>query len=225
LDPLGFRTATAVLKIGRSAFFGGTDIDLPLNRSTLLRGDDLTPQFGYVGSRYNETRLLLLGINPGNGKQTEVRSATDERMMPMLIQFASNPTPGNFAVAQAAYQAECETWHVWRRHCKDVIGAGKLSLDQVAYSNSLPWRTGSESRFDDAVAERAAILYAIPLIEELKPRLIVAMGKRAAEVLHAAGGVLPKIIVWNRAQAATDSVLRERASAAAKVFAALDRGK
>jgi hypothetical protein len=216
--PLGFRTATSVLEAGRSAFFGGADVDLPTDRSALLRRDDLTPQFGYVGSRYRETRLLLLGINPGNGKQTEVRSATDERMMPALIRFASNPTSANFADAQAAYRAECETWHVWRRHCKQVIGAGRLSLDQVAYSNSLPWRTGSQSRFDDSVAERAAALYALPLIEELKPKLVVAMGKRAAEILRAAGQALPPVIVWNRAQAATESVLRERINAAARVF-------
>ena len=223
--PPGFQTAIAVLKAGRAAFVGGVGIDLPTGRSALLRGDDLTPQFGYIGSRYKETGLLLLGTNPRNSKKMEVRTAADERMMPALIQFASAPSADNFIKAHAAYQAECETWHVWRRHCAEVIGTGKLSLDQVAYSNCLPWRTGSESTFDYALAARAAMLYALPLIAELKPRLVVAMGKRGAEVLRAGGGPLPKVIVWNRAQAATKAVIQERSSAAAKIFEALNVGE
>jgi hypothetical protein len=158
--PLGYITARRALALGRAAFFGGVDVDLPTNRSPLLHSDDLTPQFGYVGARYLETRVLLLGINPANGPQTDVRSSTDERMMPALIRFADGPTPERFLDAQLAYKAQCETWHVWRRHCKEVIGVGKLSLEQVVYSNCLPWRSGSNSAFADSVAERSAKLYA-----------------------------------------------------------------
>jgi hypothetical protein len=140
--PLGYKAARNALALGRAAFFGSNGTDLPMNRSALLRGDDLTPQFGYVGDRYTETRVLLLGINPGNGPQTEVRSTTDARMMPALVRFAEDPTSENFAQAQRAYKSECVSWHVWRNHCKEVIGAGKLSLEEIAYANCLPWRTG-----------------------------------------------------------------------------------
>ena len=221
--PLGYNTACNALALGRAAFFGGVDVDLPENRSPLLRRDDLTPQFGYVGARYAETRVLLLGINPGNGKQSELRSVTDERMMPALVRFAEAPSPGNFTDAQRAYKAECETWHVWQRHCNEVIGAGQLSLDQVAYSNCLPWRTSSGSAFSVTVAENAAKLYAGPLIDELRPSLIIAIGKRSATILSLSGGQLPYVITWNRAQAATQAVLAERAKAAAEVFAILGR--
>jgi hypothetical protein len=56
-------------------------------------------------------------------------------------------------------------------------------FDEIAYSNCLPWRTASESGFEDCVARSAVELYVQPLIEELKPAAIVAMGKRAASIL------------------------------------------
>jgi hypothetical protein len=221
--PMGYQTAVSVLRAGRAAFFGDAEADLPIDRSPLLRQDDRTPQFGYVGGGYTATRVLLLGINPGNGRDTITRTATDERMMPTLIQFARDPSPDNFTSAQRAYQAECSTWHIWRRHCAEITGAGKLSLDDIAYSNALPWRTGSESNFDDEVATRAASLYAHPLIDELNPSVVICLGKRAAEIVRIGNPKLPYTIVWNRAQAATPSVLMDRRRAAEEVFAVLGR--
>jgi hypothetical protein len=223
--PLGYRTACSVLKGGRAAFFGDANADLPKNRSPLLQQDDLTPQFGFVGREYASTRVLLLGINPGNGRETITRSATDERMMPILIEFAQDPSSANFIAAQSAYQAECATWHIWRRHCAEITGAGKLSLDDIAYSNSLPWRTGNESNFDASVAQRAATLYAHPLIAELQASVIICLGKRAAEIVQIGNPKIPHVIVWNRAQAATTRVLSDRKRAADEVFAILGRNR
>jgi hypothetical protein len=221
-QPLGYLTALNVVKLGRAAFFGDMDADLPPNRSPLLRKDDLTPQFGYVGRGYTTTRVLLLGINPGNGRETINRSVTDERMMPALIKFAQHPSPENFKAAQQAYQAECSSWHIWRRHCAEITGAGKLSLDNIAYSNALPWRTGSESKFGDSVAANAATLYSHPLIDELRPSVVICLGKRAAAIVTIGDPNLPHMIVWNRAQAATPSVLLDRRRAAEEVFAILE---
>lgn len=221
--PLGYETACRILAIGRAAFFGTHDADLPAHRSPLLRKDDLTPQFGYVGAHFTEFRVLLLGINPGNGPETVDRSPSDARMMPALARFAELPTPENFLAAQRAYQAECSTWPVWRRHCAEITGAGRLSLDEIAYSNCLPWRTGSNSAFSDDVAERAATLYALPLIDELRPSVTVCLGKKAAEILERGRRTIPNMIVWNRAQAATPNVLIDRQRAAEQIFAILGR--
>ena len=218
-SPPGYRSAVSVVAAGRAAFFGELEADLPANRSALLRADDLTPQFGYVGAHFSGPRALLFGINPGNGPETVSRSATDARMMPALVAFSADPTPVTFVAAQAAYRAECQTWHVWKRHCSEILGAGRLSFDDIAYSNCLPWRTGSNSAFSESVAKKAAVLYAYPLIDELKPSVTIAVGKRAAEILHLGGRPPPGLIVWNRAQAATDAVREERAEAAREIFA------
>lgn len=223
MSPLGFRTAKDVIYAGRAAFFDTLDSDLPPNRSALLRGDDLTPQFGFVGEHFASSRVLLFGINPGNGPETVTRSATDARMMPVLVAFAADPTPSNYLRAQAAYRAECQSWHVWKRHCSEILGAGKLSFDEIAYSNCLPWRTGSNSAFSDSVAEKAADLYAYPLIDELQPSVTIAVGKRAADVLRAGGKAPKDLLVWNRAQVATAAVREERERAAKEIFARIGR--
>ena len=216
-----------VLKVGRAAFFGSAREDLPRGetasgRAAIVANDDLVPQFGYVGKEYVRTRVLLIGINPGNSKD-DSRSRQDEAMMPAQHAFAKGPSPEIFRKAQQAYKEVCWTWPVWKRHCSEVIGSGKLSLEDVAYSNVLPWRTNSKSQFGESVAERAASLYAYPLVEELEPQVIIAMGKRAAEVLSVGGRTFANLIVWNRAQAATSPVLGARRSAAAQVFDMLGR--
>jgi uracil-DNA glycosylase len=104
-----------------------------------------------------------------------------------------------------------------------VIGAGKLSFEEIAYSNCLPWRTGSKSNFADEVADNALKFYALPLIQELTPRVIVAMGKRAAAILETADREIPEVITWTRAQAATESVKRERVDSAARILSAVGR--
>jgi hypothetical protein len=96
--PLGYCTARSVLSLGRAAFFGNAFTDIPSNRSPLLQQDDLTPQFGYVGQRYARKRVLLLGINPGNGSNNLNRSAADARMMPILAHFAQEAAAEVFAL-------------------------------------------------------------------------------------------------------------------------------
>ena len=214
-----FITARKVVELGREAFFPKVDPDLPSGRSPILQKDDLAPQFGFVGSEYSTFRILLLGINPGNGGNNTNRNQEDSRMMPSILQFAQFPTEENFARAEEAYRNECEKWQVWKRHCSEVIGAGKLSLKQIAYSNCLPWRTDSKSRFSEYVAQKTAHLYIAPLIEELNPKVIIAMGKERVEnILKMTGLSLPPVIVWNRSQAATELALHERAVAADKIL-------
>jgi len=219
--PLGYESAKAVVNAGRQAFFGSAKADLPSGRSPVLQKDDLAPQFGYVGSRYSNARVLILGINPGNGPRDDVRTPEDEMMMPALHRFAAKPSPQNFEAATKAYEIQCQRWHVWTHYCAEVIGAGRLSLEDIAYSNCLPWRTGSESNFNEFVARKAVALYAFPLIAELNATLVIALGKRAGQILRSVSRKLPQVIVWNRARAATAAVKQERAASAAALFKAL----
>jgi hypothetical protein len=218
MTKLGYVSALQAVELGRGAFFGGPAVDLPLGRSPQLQRDDFTPQFGFVGPRYPETRVLLIGINPGNGPRNDLRTRGDELMMPVLAEFAASPTSENFARASAAYMLECVEWPLWKRHCAEVLGAGRLSFEQIAYSNCLPWRTESQSKFESSVAEKTAALYVRPLLHELAPSVVIALGKRAAEILKMAGLIPGTLIVWNRSQAATSSVKNERAAAAARVM-------
>lgn len=124
--------------------------------------------------------------------------------MPVLAEFSS---PESFTRASAAYMQECVKWPVWTRHCAEVLGAGGLAFDEIAYSNCLPWRTGNLG----LVMRRrtTAMLYVRPLLDELAPRVVVAMGKRAAAILAMAGPIDGTLIVWNGSQAATPLVRKK----------------
>ena len=227
MTPLGYEAAKRAVELGRDHFLGDPDADLPrgktpFGRSPVVASDDLIPQFGYVGTRFAQSKVLLLGINPGNGDDIK-RSHQDNKMMSALHQFSVDLSVTSFIEAQSSYKSVCQSWWVWQRHCSEVVGAGKLAFEDVAYSNALPWRTQSESNFDDAVGRKAATSYAYPLIDELQPKVIVAMGKKAAKILRLGGRAFPTLVVWNRAQVATPSVQQERASAARQVFAMIGR--
>lgn len=214
--PLGYRVAKRALEVGRGGFFPSLSFDLPIRKSTILAADDLIPQFGYVGIDYQPLRVLLLGINPGNGpEKAQSRSRGDVQMMPALHRFFELRSSQAFLDAQNAYKGVCQSWAVWGQHCAELLVNNHLSIEQIAYSNCLPWRTESQSAFDDSIAERAAELYAVPLIEELKPKIIVAVGKKAAKILGYAVIAMPPTVVWNRARSLTESVDKERRAAAA----------
>jgi hypothetical protein len=209
MSALGFVAAKGAVEAGRSAFFGSASFDLPPNRSSDVAANDWIPQFGFTGKRFESTRILLLGINPGNGSG-QVASASDQAMLPHLRTFAESPSADNFLRAQAAYFEACESWSIWDRHCTDILTTANLTSESIAYSNCLPWRTGSEAAFDTSVARRTATLYAGPLVGELEPRVIIAVGKKAMAILELSKVKLPDVIVWNRARAPTASVIRDR---------------
>ena len=90
----------------------------------------------------------------------------------------------------------------------------------VCDADGLPWRTASQSAFSEAVSRKAAQLYVDPFVRQLQPKVIVAVGKKAAEMLEYAGHLSEAVVVWNRARALRPSVVADR-EAAAKKFSVL----
>jgi hypothetical protein len=217
--PLGFRAALQTVELGRAAFFSHAVEDMPVAESEQIAADDLLPQFGYVGSRYENRRILLIGINPGNGPRKQ-RSTGDETAMPALLHFVTQRTPESFQAAQQAYRKVCQGWAVWGRQCDELLSAGGLGMEDIAFTNGLPWRTASQAAFSKAVSRKAAQLYVDPFVRQLQPNVIVAVGKRAAEMLEHAGHLSEAVVVWNRARALRPSVVADR-EAAAKKFSVL----
>lgn len=219
---LGFDAARRVVQAGRGAFFPTPDADLPVRQSSILRQDDQIPQLGFVGANYPAYRVLLLGINPGNGGNNQKRIPTDDKMMPAMYAFAREPTEQNFVAASHAYQTGFETWGPRLLRCAELFGPGKLAASDVAYATCLPWRTGSKPPFTDDVMQKAATLFLRPLIEDLAPAIIVAMGKTdVPNFLQMTGLRTPPVIrpiPWNRSQAATPAALNDRRAAAARIL-------
>ena len=211
--PPGFDAARRVVELGRAAFFAHAEEDIPIADSPIIQADDRLPQFGYVGSGYSRSGILLLGINPGNGPRA-ARNAGDEAVMPYLSSFVEHPTPENFLLAQQAYQRSCQGWLLWGRECNELLAAAGVSMNDIAFSNALPWRTKSESGFKVAIERRAAENYLAPLLDDLKPKVLVAVGKKVSRMLGNIGRIDASVVVWNRERALRPSVIQEREQAA-----------
>ena len=224
MNQLGLAAAMNAVRLGRSSFFGDGMRDLPKNRQPEVAAFDSVAQFGFVGSAYEQHRLLLLGINPGNGLDDTV-SLADREMLPLWRAFHEKPSETTWQHATAAYLRVCETWPVWGRHCADLLRSVGMTTSDIAYSNCLPWRTASKSSFADDIAERTAANYVRPLLQELAPRIVVAVGKRAAAIIGLADTGVPILITWNRAQALTSGVAAERRAAKDELQSALARGR
>lgn len=215
--PLGYAAALRVLKLGRSAFFGTAKTDLPVSQSAEVEADDLTPQFGYVGAKYMDRGILFLGINPGNGPR-DARNPGDAAVMPTLYAFCANPTPANFILAQKKYEQVCSGWRLWGVECHDVLQASGLGATDIAFTNALPFRAGTTAAFSKEVAKNAARHYLSLYLLELRPKIILSLGKRAGDILALAGGPgNAEHLVWNRARAARPSVIAERESTLARL--------
>jgi uracil-DNA glycosylase len=93
-------------------------------------------------------------------------------------------------------------------------------MEDVAFTNALPCRTRSQSAFSTRVAKDAAKLYVRPVIDELSPKIIVAVGKRAGEIVVLAQRSSDRVVVWNRERALRPSVIEDR-QRATRIFAEL----
>jgi hypothetical protein len=152
-DLLGFEPARRVIQLGRGAFFTRADKNVPIRDVEQLRRDDLVPQLGFVGADYSATRVLLVGINPGNGGNNR---GDDAIMMPVPRRLAEHPTEETFRAASVAYQAGFQGWAPNRLHSRQLFGPGRLAYDEVAYVCALPWRTQTEPPFSADVVRKAA---------------------------------------------------------------------
>jgi hypothetical protein len=138
--------------------------------------------------------------------------------MPALYNFFERRDELSFVEAMTAYKAVCETWHIWR-HCRPWMTAANLNLEDIAYTNLLPYRIRSGANYSDLIALKALDEYLVPLIKELKPKIVVALGKRRPfEELLTKKSSGMSIFAWNRAQASTEAVIKERSDTAREIL-------
>jgi hypothetical protein len=109
-----------------------------ISTAPLAEGARRLPWPGYIGPRYEENRLLLIGINGGVlSSVDEQRAESNRRMYLKLATFTDHPT----ADTLKAFMAECEkhipTWRFWNR----ATGHTGMLLQDVAYINVLAVHT------------------------------------------------------------------------------------
>ncbi len=205
-----FQVAKALLIAGRGHLFESPTKDIPHASSDIIAKDDLIPQFGFVGSTYDVRRVLVLGINPGNGPRAS-RSAADAKMMPALHAFVSSPEETTYAVAMQAQMDAFPNWPA-SKEIGPILENEGIARTEIAYANANPYRAGkgeSKDAFPSTDRERlAANGWVLPLLTALMPTIIIAHGKKAADVIQHCN-FRAKTLVYNRNR---NQVLRSEAN-------------
>ena len=175
-----FRRCTLV---ARADIFGTND---PIPKH--LQDDAHTMFAGYVGPRYRPGGTVIMAVNPGGGGDAYVRrTAQDEIFFPLLQAYKSSSGD------QAALAFEringrfansiLPNWNLWRIF-GPVLDAAGAELDDIAFLNAVPYRTRGDR--EPAAAARAAAwrLGAGPTRDVLRPRLVIALGKKVHHIIE-----------------------------------------
>lgn len=153
---------------------------------------------GWVGPAWKAGGTLLMGINPGGGRDTYRGNPTDKRLYDLLRQFrdAEDAEKQGAALRRLSDAwMDLQSTHAIRR----VIGAVQDAVGETdatsAFMNVLPFRTRGDKPARTGELRRAWAIATGPQVAALKPKRIVALGCKAHDALVAAGAGLDYEIV------------------------------
>lgn len=168
--------------VSRAALYGTErDTQFPLN----LAADARVPFLGYCGPRYAVGNPVLLAINPGGGTDDyQERNAEDRELIPLIEEFvrAKQGTRTHaFEAMSRVYMKHVQTWNL-RKIVEPTLEACGKTVEEVCYLNLFPYRT-RQNHMPSAKARYAAWANVVaPLLNELRPSLLIALGKKAGGV-------------------------------------------
>ena len=168
------------VRLSRSDIFGLSDTQLPISEPK----DSEFPQIGFVGRGYHRGGTVLLGINPGGGGDAYTRTSEDARLLHMIQDVRSGEaTPDKLRTIFDQCAANMRTWNLWRIVAPTLDACG-IAQSDIAYLNWCPFRTRADSMPHAHAMRRARDAYLAPLIRELAPVRIIALGKKVGNWLE-----------------------------------------
>lgn len=162
------------MQIERSDIFGIDDEQMPESE----QADALIPQIGYIGGLYSHGGDVLVAINPGGGGRTYRRTAEDAALLPKIESFRRDGSDLELLnEISEHYARNMRTWNLWRI-VKPVLDACGRSQEEVAYLNWCPFRTRDDAMPRAAAMRRCCDLHVLPAIQALRPKRVIALGKK-----------------------------------------------
>ena len=159
------------------------DRQIPIN---LVRDAHL-PFLGFAGPRYKHGGVVLMAINPGGGGDAYmIRTAQDSQLLPLIELFLESDKASiqdRFLVMSENYSAQVKTWNLWRI-LYPVLQACNRQLEEVAYLNCFPYRTSGDRMPEARAIRNSWSMVVAPLLSELKPSIVIALGRKAGRVVE-----------------------------------------
>lgn len=147
--------------------------------------DARTPAPGWVGSKWGGGTLLV-GINPGGGGDKYRGNPSDEELYRLLRAFRDaqslDKQASEFEKLSQAWTHIQKSHNIWRIIEKIIDATGETE-SEVGFMNVLPFRTRMDKAPPSKDLQRAWDMVALPQIEALRPLRIIALGKKAWDVM------------------------------------------
>lgn len=169
-------------RISRAALYlTETDSQLPVH----LRDDARSPFLGFLGEGWCSGGTVFLAINPGGGRAAyQSRTPQDQELIPLIQEFlcaSPESVTSSFRRMSASYRTQVQTWNLWRI-LGPTLEACHTNVDDVCYLNIFPYRTADDAKPIQLALQNAWIKIVAPLLDQLQPGRLVALGKKAGDV-------------------------------------------
>ena len=170
-------------QIERSAIFGPADA----TRWRPEHRPDISALMfsGCVGSSYQaDIDPLLIAINPGGGDDKELTSINENFYA--LLRLFKDAEPEEvlerWEHVNAMGLPVFKSWNIWNI-IKPTLDAVDRTFCHVAFINAIPYRTRGNKKPPVMAGKMAWELITQPTIDLLAPREIIALGKKAGDVI------------------------------------------
>lgn len=141
----------------------------------LLRDErENLPQPGYVGKNYYQSRVLLVGQNPGTPKTLAAR---DNAYTAALRAMKANPCEDSYAALAKLLDEYIPQWPVHGKYFP--LEECALTLDDIAYCNIVRCRTSNDKAPGRNTLEACVRLHFANWLNFLAPQVVIFVGKWA----------------------------------------------
>lgn len=158
-----------------------TDDQLPKH----MEEDARVPFLGFCGPRFVRGNPVFLMINPGGGTDDYVaRHTEDEELIPKIHWFLEAPErerESAFAAMSYVHMQHVQHWNLKTVLQPSREACGKV-VEEVCVLNLFPYRTRMNGMPRAHALRNAWISVIAPLLRELRPRFLVALGNKAGGV-------------------------------------------
>jgi uracil-DNA glycosylase len=150
--------------------------DKAIEKCMLRDVQDNVPQPGYVGKKYLNKRVLLVGQNPGVGNS--VSEARSRAYLQKLREIRDTPNLNVFSELQEILANLIPTWPVHGNYFP--LEEAGLKLDEIAHINLVRCRTCYNGKSTVGMINNCSMHFE-KWIKQLNPKVIVFVGKWASD--------------------------------------------
>ncbi|MGH8598378.1 MAG: uracil-DNA glycosylase family protein [Gammaproteobacteria bacterium] len=137
--------------------------------------DENVPQPGFIGARFRQERVLLVGQNPA--VPGPKRADKDRTYTAALRRVRDHPSIENWTKLQAVLLEFVPDWPIQRDYFP--LEESGLTLPEIAYCNIVRCRTEGNAQPSKNMTSECADIHFARWLDLLEPRAIVFIGKWA----------------------------------------------